>query len=77
MQNTISFHSMWDLLANAASCLAWLLFGIAQLHQEHGMIVGTPTVLINVIGLSVYTLLFIVKRASAEQFSMKVLILLI
>ncbi|OQU90605.1 hypothetical protein SORBI_3001G009100 [Sorghum bicolor] len=34
LPETITFHSLWDLIATAANCLAWLLFGITQLHIE-------------------------------------------
>ncbi|KAG0546606.1 hypothetical protein BDA96_01G009100 [Sorghum bicolor] len=64
LPETITFHSLWDLIATAANCLAWLLFGITQLHIEGNRVFGAEAVLVNLLGLIVYTLCTVIKIAS-------------
>jgi hypothetical protein len=73
LPETLTFHSLWDLIATAANCLAWLLFGITQLHIEGNRVFGAEAVLVNLLGLIVYTLCTVIKIASDANVRIKVL----
>jgi len=73
LPETLTFHSLWDLIATAANCLAWLLFGITQLHIEGNRVFGAEAVLVNLLGLIVYMLCTVIKIASDANVRIKVL----
>jgi hypothetical protein len=71
LPETITFHSLWGLIATAASCLAWLLFGITQLRIEGNRVFGAEAVVVNLLGIIVYTLCTIIKMAGDANVRIK------
>lgn len=72
MQVAANYYTKCDLGATSLSTVAWLLFGISELHVESGRMVGIAAIVSNSVGVAFIGLTVLMKVAKGKPITTKV-----